>query len=177
MKLVQKGFTLIELMIVVAIIGILAAIAIPAYQDYTIRAQVTEGLNLAGSLKANVSEFYAQYGVWPTAVTGAAGTLGMTADPTGKYVSDIAINTAGTLVITYANTGGFTANAKINTMTLGLQPRLSGAAAATGNEDVIWVCGYNLGPVGNMHDPATAAPAAAGLTTLTPKYLPASCRA
>ena len=61
----QKGFTLIELMIVVAIIGILAAIAIPAYQDYTIRAQVSEGLTLSSDIKAGVAEFMAQTGDWP----------------------------------------------------------------------------------------------------------------
>ena len=67
MKTLQKGFTLIELMIVVAIIGILAAIAIPAYQDYTIRAQVSEGLSLASDIKAGVAEYMAQTGDWPRA--------------------------------------------------------------------------------------------------------------
>ena len=66
MKSVQKGFTLIELMIVVAIIGILAAIAIPAYQNYTIRSQVTEGLSLADGWKTGIAEFYAQNGTFPT---------------------------------------------------------------------------------------------------------------
>src|SRR5687768_12939427 len=104
MKSVQKGFTLIELMIVVAIIGILAAIAIPAYQDYTIRAQVTEGLNLAGGVKAAISEFYAQNGTWPTSLTGnAVGELGFTAPPQGKYVGGITLGTAGAIIITYGN--------------------------------------------------------------------------
>ncbi len=72
MKLIQKGFTLIELMIVVAIIGILAAIAIPAYQDYTIRAQVTEGINLADAVKVAVADYYTQNGTFPAASLMAA---------------------------------------------------------------------------------------------------------
>ena len=96
----QQGFTLIELMIVVAIIGILAAIAIPAYQDYTIRAQVSEGLNLAGGAKAAVSEFTMDRGVFP-ATNGEAGISTATAI-TGKYVLQVA-NVSGLVTVTYGN--------------------------------------------------------------------------
>jgi type IV pilus assembly protein PilA len=93
MGYVQKGFTLIELMIVVAIIGILAAVAIPAYQDYIARAQVSEAVSLTAGGKTPMAEFYADKGVWPSTADVVMGNL------SGKYVSNITI-TAGMNVST-----------------------------------------------------------------------------
>lgn len=92
-KKVQAGFTLIELMIVVAIIGILAAVALPAYQDYTKRSHVSEGLTLAASLKQAVAEYRADKGVWPAsnAEAGAA----MLASITGNAVKSVGITAGG----------------------------------------------------------------------------------
>ncbi len=167
MKAIQKGFTLIELMIVVAIIGILAAIAIPAYQDYTIRSQVTEGLNLAGAVKAAVAETYADRGAWPAdnLEAGIVDDAGAAVTPSGKYVSEIQI-ADGTITIEY----GEQANANIVGGFLSLVPKVSA------NDDVIWLCGYNAGNnIAVLNDPPNSAPGA-DQTDLAPKYVPASCR-
>ena len=160
MKSIQKGFTLIELMIVVAIIGILAAIAIPAYQDYTIRAQVTEGLNLASDVKASVAEFRANRGAWP-ANEAAIGIVNNT-DKSGKYVTSIDVAATGQITITYGNQANA---ANLTGGVLSLSPGLNAS------NDVVWVCGERAAPAGL----AVAPPAET--TTILGKYLPNDCRA
>src|SRR3569833_2798270 len=167
MKSVQKGFTLIELMIVVAISGILAAIAIPAYQNYTIRAQVTEGLSLADGWKTSIAEFYAQQGNFPTScsATGDAANNVMVCAgaTTGKYVSSVNIGTgAGEILIKY----GLQANTKILNQTLAIRPGLSG------NNDVVWVCG-----TANTPTSTNSVTGASTDTTVAVQYLPCSCHA
>ena len=97
----QQGFTLIELMIVVAIIGILAAIAIPAYQDYTIRAQVSEGLNLSGGAKVAVTEYSQDRGDFPGTNTEAG--ISDSTQITGKYVKSVSVGGSSVVSVAYGN--------------------------------------------------------------------------
>ena len=166
MKSAQKGFTLIELMIVVAIIGILAAIAIPAYQDYTIRAQVTEGLSLAAAAKAAVSETYTNTGVAP-ANRAAAGMSATLTDTSGNYVKSLDV-TAGVITIVYSKATPQRANAAIDGLTLKLIPYLST------DSSVIWKCRA----IGSTAAPSTTLMGgASAVGTMPAKYAPAECRA
>jgi len=130
-KQLQQGFTLIELMIVVAIIGILAAIAIPAYQDYTIRAQVSEGLSLADGVKTPAVEYFTNTGNWPANGTGG---VAQAASYVGNYVSGITLSAVsggvGTITVAYNQAK---TNAAIQKDTLVL-------SAVNNNGSVSFVC-------------------------------------
>ena len=146
----HKGFTLIELMIVVAIIGILAAVAIPSYQDYTARAQVTEAVSLSSGFKTSFAEYYADNGRWPSFLT----TVGDTT--AGKYVASITIASgAGTTAQLVMISATFKAT--------GVNPGLRGSvyAISTSDSGKNWECGINAnGSVNNIDA----------------KYLPSACR-
>jgi type IV pilus assembly protein PilA len=160
------GFTLIELMIVVAIIGILASMAIPAYQSYTIRAQVAEGLQLAAAAKPVIATSYLDHGEAP-ANRAAAGLSPNATDSSGTYVVSVDVNN-GVIVVTYGNS----ASATIASQTLTLTPY------ETLDGTVVWRCGTaavpaGLNPMGTAGGGNTAVYVA---PTVASQYLPSSCR-
>ena len=136
----QQGFTLIELMIVVAIIGILAAIAIPAYQDYTIRAQVSEGLNLSGGAKAAVAEYTMDRGSWPD--TNDVAGISTNTEIAGKYVASVTVED-GLITVAYGNE----ANVILRAGELELSP-------FTNAGSIEWDCRANGTTIADKHLPA-----------------------
>ncbi|EPT3161482.1 pilin [Neisseria gonorrhoeae] len=159
MNTLQKGFTLIELMIVIAIVGILAAVALPAYQDYTARAQVSEAILLAEGQKSAVTEYYLNNGEWPK--DNASAGVASASDIKGKYVESVTV-AKGVVTAKMLSSG---VNKEIQGKRLSLWARRE-------NGSVKWFCGQ---PVTRNGDNDDVAKDDAG-TKIDTKHLPSTCR-
>ncbi|HEZ5037443.1 TPA: pilin [Neisseria meningitidis] len=160
MNTLQKGFTLIELMIVIAIVGILAAVALPAYQDYTARAQVSEAILLAEGQKSAVTEYYLNHGEWPKNNT-SAGVASSATDIKGKYVEKVEVKN-GVVTATMLSTG---VNNEIKGKKLSLWAKRQDGS-------VKWFCGQPVTRTGTNSDDVTAD----GTNKIDTKHLPSTCR-
>ncbi|HID7635182.1 TPA: pilin [Neisseria meningitidis] len=162
MNTLQKGFTLIELMIVIAIVGILAAVALPAYQDYTARAQVSEAILLAEGQKSAVTEYYLNHGTWPKNNTSAGVASSSTIK--GKYVKEV----------TVAN-GVITAEMKSSGVNKEIQGKKLSLWAKRQDGSVKWFCGQPVTRNANNAD-ADADAVAKTADNINTKHLPSTCR-
>ena len=141
----QKGFTLIELMIVVAIIAILAAIAISQYQDYVIRSQVSEGAALADGMKTAVAEFYNNNGRFASTAVNTSYGLALPASTVGTYVDQVTVTAAGKIQARFSSTAPRKANAKINGLVLSFSP-------LTNAGSISWTCTTAAGTSAALQD-------------------------
>ena len=142
----QQGFTLIELMIVIAIIGILAAVAIPAYQDYTARAQTSEGMSLSDGLKSAIVDAYTNTGQWPSS---ANGVIPAAVSVSGKYVASVTVTTGSMYIAMKSGTGSVASPISGKGFTV---------APTNAGGTIKWTC------------------SATGSSPVAGKYLPQSCR-
>ncbi|ENX2591611.1 pilin [Neisseria gonorrhoeae] len=163
MNTLQKGFTLIELMIVIAIVGILAAVALPAYQDYTARAQVSEAILLAEGQKSAVTEYYLNHGIWPS--DNSAAGVASSGEIKGKYVQSVTVTN-----------GVVTAQMKSDGVNNEIKGKRLSLWAKRENGSVKWFCGQPVKRAAADTKDDTVTADANGNNGINTKHLPSTCR-